>query len=349
MAEIVNYEGTGFYAAVAADLINILLGRAAELTEGAQETLADAIADIKSNKAVKPLATPYSFVPSPAEPNVNIPQQAPNVELVQFQSTYNNLMEAVITKANDFFNTYFPNETQHLAEVDAWLSSAIQGSVGIDVGIEAQIYQRDKDRIENEYQKSLVEAEHIWASRGFGMPQGMLAGVQFNLRQSADAKLAESSRAVAIKQVEIRLENAKFAVQTAVTKRTAAIQATVQYIASLLQGYSSANQFAVLQNDAQSKLIAAASDFYKARISVEELKFKSTVSTAEFNDKAAERYQQQVLSFAQLAANAAMEGAKTLATSSASALNALHTGASINASSGSNTSNSTSYNENVSV
>ena len=307
------------------------IGNVAALkSSAADERATQAVNTAQSAAPEKPVPTNFSFQPSVVEPQVLIPYEAATMDEKMYMELYQSLMDQAVDYADRFFLTYFPNDTAHLAQVDAWLQSALQGGIGIDKNIERQLYQRDKDRVEAEYNKSVSEAEHVWAARGFGMPPGVLVGMQFNLRQMADAKQAEASRAIVVEQMKIRIENARFAVKTVVDKRAAAIQMSVEYLKSLLSGYSSANQFVALQNDGQQKLISAAADFYRSRIAMEELTFKASAVDAEYVDKAAQRYQEQFIPFTKLATDAMLESARGYATQASAALNALHTGASMN-------------------
>jgi hypothetical protein len=276
--------------------------------------------------------TAFPFAPAVFEPNVYIPNIASTeVNIIQIEPLIERVMDNLRTEFTRFFDVYFPDECDYMAKTQAWLCNVIEnGSTGIPANVEAQIYQRDRDRIEAEYQKAFQDANELWASRGFSLPGATLLARQYNLRQDADRSQAEASRNVAIKQVEIQLDMIKFAIQTAADLRTKAVQATAQYIGALATGMDTISKAIVVQQDAQSKLIAAASDFYRARISVEELKFKVEATEAEFKDKAAQRTHEQYLALTKAAVDAVVQGAQITGTQSAAALNALTTGASMN-------------------
>ena len=300
-------------------------------SDAADVSINAAMTRFDQQKPNKPETTAFPFTPVVLEPKVDIPEFAPGVQIANFQSYATQIIAAVTADFTDFFNTYFPDETAYLSDVDAWLTDVIvNGGTGLPVEIERQTYQRDKDRIEGEYQKAFSEAQNVWAARGFNQPTGTLTGIQFNLRQAADKSMAESSRAVAIKQAEIRLDQVKFAISTSIDKRAKAIQEAIDYMKALIAGYDVTTKMIVIQNDGQAKLIGAASEYYKARIAVEELKMKADAMEAEFKDKATARYQEQIMAILTQGAALSAESAKMMATQAAAALNALHTGASMN-------------------
>lgn len=278
-------------------------------------------------------STPFSFTSVPEEPNVYIPEIAPNVD----GTVIINESEKVIASLRDnftlFFNTYFPDECDYLAKAQDWLCNTIENDgMALSAETEAMIHGRDKDRIEGEYIKSLDEATNLWASRNFPLPPGALVAAQLMARTEADKALGESSRAIAIRQMELRIDTVKFAVEQAVKLRVSAVGAAADYLKTLMGGYDAAFKVVQQQNDAQAKLISAASEYYRIRLGVEELKFKSSLATAEFKDKATGRWVEANVPLMVKRVDAAVDGARILGQQAAAALNALHTNSSISAS-----------------
>lgn len=292
-------------------------------------TTNNAAAYAQNQKGQAPSAVAFPFTPTVYEPNVNIPETAStDFTIIQIEPLINDMMDNLRDEFTRFFAAYFPDECDYMAKVQTWLCDVIDGGYdGIPINVETQIYQRDRDRIEAEYAKGVDEANNMWASRGFPLPPGMLMGQTTALRQAADKQLAESSRNVAIKQIDLQIDMIKFAVGTAADLRTKAIDAAARYIGALTTGLDVYSKAVVVQQDAQAKLISAASDFFRARIALEELKYKAEATEAELQDKAKQRAHEQFVELNKEAVSAVVDGARNLATQAAAALNALHTGA----------------------
>lgn len=285
-----------------------------------------------SYQSINTSAVPFSFTPSVVEPNVYIPQIAPNASA----DVILNESEKVIGSLKDsftlFLTTYFPDECDYLAKTQQWICDTIDNDgMALSAETEALIHGRDTDRIEGEYAKALNEVDNLWASRGFPLPTGAQVAAQLMARTNADKALGESSRALAIRQMELRIDTVKFAVERAIDLRVKAIGAAADYIRALVGGYDASFRVVQQQNDAQAKLISAVSDYYRTRLGVEELKFKANAMTAELQDKAADRFVQANVPLMTKRVDAIVSGADNLGRQAAAALNALDTGVSVSA------------------
>lgn len=319
---------------VAQDVILMLLGianAASSLSYGAGAQNAAAVDYALTKKPTSVEATAFPFTPVVYEPNVYIPERADtDVRMAQIEPLIQNMMSSLEAEFTRFFDTYFPIECDYLGKAQAWICNVITNNgIGIDAATEDMIYQRDRDRIESEYLAKSAAAESRFASRGFAMPGAMLLAQQSEARLEADKGLNESSRNAAIKHLELRVDTVKFAVDKALDLRLKAVQAAAGYLQALTGGLDVYSKSLVVIQDAQAKLIAAGAEFYRARIAVEELKFKADQFEADLQDKAAQRYHEQLMRLADHANTAMVDGAKTLASQASAALNALHTGANI--------------------
>lgn len=312
------------------NLLSALVSFASCLSSAANQQSAAAVEYAEQSKANKLAAAAFTYDPSVVEPVVDIPTSASTeINLIQIEP----LLDYVVDKMNglfiDFYTTYFPGCDCTEAAKD-WMCDVINnGYSGIPANIEALIYQRDKDRIEGEYDKALDEATSLWANRGFSMPGGTLLAMQNNLRLNADKAQAEASRNLAVKHHDVVIDMTKLAVQAATDLRTKEVTAAAQYISALSTGMDVVSKAIVVQQDAQAKLISAAADFFRARISAEELELKAKMLPAELEDKSIQRYHEQLVRLLDHANNAMQDAAKNMATQASATLNALHTGANL--------------------
>lgn len=213
-----------------------------------------------------------SFHPDSVEPPVNIPMNAAGVDGALYGSTYAQIVADLSGKFAGFFAEYFPNECDYLQEAQTKLCEMLAGGTGIHAHVENQIWQRDRSRVLEDVNRARDDVLATFASRGFPLPPGAAAHAMRLAEVDANNKIAQQSRDVAIKHVDILIENIKFAVQQALDYRIKGIAAAGEYIKVLALGPEIAMKLATSAAGAQAQLISAASQYYRNRIAVEELK-----------------------------------------------------------------------------
>lgn len=288
-----------------------------------------------------PTITPATtgFTPAIIEPQVNIPAQAEGASIAKFNELASTVMTELSNKFAGYIATYFPDDSAYLTETEAWLYKTInEGGTGIPEKVQNQIWERSRSQILREADRAIDETISTWAARRFPMPPGAATHQVLMINQAAAEKIAESSRAQAIKNADIEIENIRFAVQQSILLYNSATQAAMDYIKSLSIGYTSSMQVVPSITDSQSKLIGAASEYYRARISVEDLKLRASLSNAEFAQQAELKNKDYRMEKARLRVDAATEAAKSLGVQAASALNSLHASAGLSQSQSASTS-----------
>lgn len=243
-------------------------------------------ADRFANQAVSAASgyasfTPQSivFTPGNIEPVVTIPRSAAGVDSALYNSTYGQIVTDLSTKFERFFADYFPDECDYLTSAQQRLCEMLNGGRGIPAHIEDQIWQRDRARVLTEVGRVQQEIIAGAAARGFPLPPGAAIHAAQAAQQSAQNQIAQQSRDVAIKHIDLLISNIQFAVQNALEYRIRGIQAAGDYIKTVAMGPEIAARLATSAAGAQAQLISAASQYYRNRISVEELK----IEVAKFN------------------------------------------------------------------
>lgn len=197
-----------------------------------------------------------------------------------YKSTSDEIKALLANGLSRFFIDYFPLGNE-LAAARAWVENAIvNGGTGLNPIIEAQIYERDRSRVLNDAMRATSEATAAWAARGYPMPPGALYGRIESIDQDARDNIAKASSAVAIKQMEIEIENTRFAVDKALQMRTAAISAAGDYIRTLALAPQLGVQLASSVIDAKAKLANVLTSFYQAKISALELPVRIAIADA---------------------------------------------------------------------
>ncbi|NMG71852.1 hypothetical protein [Parazoarcus communis] len=271
-----------------------------------------------------------SFTPkSNLEPSVLIPNAAAGVDGALYDSTYGRIQADLTGAFTNFFVEYFPNECDYLAKAQSALCAMLDGSTGIPAHVEEQIWQRDRARVLNEVGRSHREVLATFAGRGFPLPPGAAQHQLSTMQQDAQDKVAQQSRDVAIKHVEILIENLRFAVQQALDYRIKGIAAAADYIKTLAIGPEIAMKLATSAADAQARLIGAANSYYGSRIRVEELRFEALKWNSNVQNAAqavdVNAHAERLKARAQVLAQAA----QAAGTQAAAALNAVHASAQV--------------------
>ena len=270
-----------------------------------------------------------TFSPRAVEPPVNIPTNAAGVDGALYDSTYGRIVTDLSDKFAGFFSDYFPNECDYLQEAQSKLCEMLDGGSGIPAHVENQIWQRDRSRVLEDVSRARDDVLATFASRGFPLPPGAAAHTMRLAEVDANNKIAQQSRDVAIKHIEILIENIKFAIQNALDYRIKGIQAAGDYIKVLALGPEIAMKLATSAAGAQAQLISAASQYYRNRIAIEELKLDAAKFSA---GTQAEMSMNNVREFSQrlkARTDTLSAAARAAGDQAAAALNAVHASAQV--------------------
>lgn len=286
-------------------------------------------------------ANGFDFQITASQPNVYIPYAAEGASVAKFYELSNMVIAQLAMLYDGYMSKYFPDETGYLLRAQEWICNTIQyGGTGISPVVERQIWDRERSRTLSELARNEAEAYTLWAGRGFPLPPGMLANQLSMIRLDAAGKIAQASRDMAIKQMEIEIENVKFAVSEAIKLYGSAVGAAGDYLKALSIGPTSAMQVIPSITDSQSRLISAATDSYRASISVDELRLKASMTPAQWEQDARIKNGDWLTQQIKIEVDAAIAAAQSVGTQAAAALNGLHANTGVT----NNTQDSVSYN-----
>lgn len=267
----------------------------------------------------------FNFTPNAIPPSVYIPYMAEGASIAKFEE----LSTAVINQLSGLYEGYLlehmPNQCGYLESAQQWICNTLtNGGTGINPHVEAQIWERERARVLKEGAKAEKEVIATWAARGYPLPPGAAAYQVLQIKKDTTDKIAESSRAVAIKQAEIEIENVRLAVSEAIKLYGVAIAAAGDYLKAMSIGPSAGMQVVPSVTDSQSKLIGAVTDYWRANISFEELRMKASLTPAEWDQQSRIRNGDWLNDMVKVRVNAAIAAAQNVGTQAAAALNSLH-------------------------
>lgn len=263
-------------------------------------------------------------VPSVTAPNVNIPS---NIDTSAIISTFETQRQALIAelggKLTSFLSTYFPDDSADYAAAETWLRNAIADPSGLPASVRAQIWGDDQARILSDTTRASDAAIAAFASRRFPLPTDAAASAVLQIQQKSQDELAESSRKIAMMSIDMQ----KFNVEKLMGLRQLAMNSVLDYLKALTSGQDIASRLTGVGYDAQSKLISAASDFYRADASAKEMMSK----VAQYNNsttlEAAVKNQASEISIIVERANALMKEIQIVGQQATAMLNNLHANA----------------------
>jgi hypothetical protein len=260
------------------DIINNAIQIAEEQKEAASAAAGDAINASQGFSFVT--VSPLGFAPLAIEPPI------PEVNEANVTQNYEANLEKLVALLSQqlavFFQNYYPLANDAFDEATAWLVNTItNGGTGIPAAIEAQIYQRARDRTAVEGLKAIRAANADAAALGHPLPPGALNASIQEIRLNQLGANASVSRDLAINQVAIEIENIRFAITTAIESRKSAMQAAGDYIRAIASAPNDASRVVDLVANARARMISATSDLYRARLSRDELVLRSQLSDQE--------------------------------------------------------------------
>jgi len=218
-------------------------------------------------------------VPTVTAPSVIIPSTIDtSTILATFDTEYPQIAAFLKTQADYIVNTYFPDDSALYGAAETWLADAIANG-GIPASTQAQVWGDDFARITADKQRAVEAIPAYWAGRRFPLPPDVAASQIMQIEQKAQDELAESSRKIAI----LNIENMKWAIDRVKDMRQIMLSAMVSYVQAMGKSTDAAAAVTGLGYGEQSKLISAAAGFYSADTNAKEMMSK----VAQYNNSTA--------------------------------------------------------------
>lgn len=314
-------SGTAYVYSVLAELINASWTKADAKQDEFETKIANAQTSFLDTTTAPTITADLITAPVVAEPEISIPTEVDANVFDSFDTKYIELGEWLAGKFTTFKAAHFPDESTSYAALEAWLAAAIANpDAGLPPDVAAQIWESDRSRIALDAQRAIDDVIADFAMRRFPVPPGAATAAAVEIQKKAQAETAASSRRVA----EMSVDMQKFSVSALLDLRKSAMSACLEYIRSLASGPDVASRVVGIGYDAQSKLISSVSDFYRARISAQELNTKASQFNVQMGLEASSKNQAAELTLIEDKLKALLAEAQTIGQAAVSLYNNLH-------------------------
>ncbi|MDD5376245.1 hypothetical protein [Acidithiobacillus sp.] len=159
-----------------------------------------------------------------------------------------------------------PQYHAQLAAIEAQLTKYMEGGTGFSAAVEDAIYVRARSKNDAEARRVRDQAFADAAARGFTLPNGALLSASQQARQAGADNNAAGAREIVVMQAELEQKNLQFAVTTSASLRTAAINASLGYLNSVVALNGQAAAYASSMVNALVETYNATVRAYSARL-----------------------------------------------------------------------------------
>lgn len=315
--------------AVTVDVINAMWANAQSKAQAGKENVDYAI-DLAgaAPSMVAPAIDQGIAVPAPPLISWTDPNQGEAI----YQSTAAEILATIQSGFTNFLTTYFGDPVL-FAKALAWCESMLtSGGSGINPGVEAAIWERERARTQLDTDRQVQEAEMDWSGRGFPIPPGMLTNQVNQIRLDGARRNAEASRSAAIESFKVEVENVRFAVTTVIDQRKVAMDAAGNYIRTLIMGPQTAMQLATGLAGLQTEFARAQTALYQAQTAALDPVIRLRTADADLKVRASEANLRAQSANTEQRVRAALQGAQMLASTASAGINAINAGTSISGS-----------------
>jgi hypothetical protein len=267
-------------------------------------------------------ATPTN-VPTPAGPASDFS----NDVRTAFDYAFGMFQNTVMPQIQNFLGAYFPTILQAVKDnSDAWIANTILNGNAMPAAVEATMWAKAKDNELLANARVSQEIVDAFAMRGFTAPPGAMLNAVTIANQESARRLATLNRELTIERYKMANENMKFAVQQAISLRSAMVAAMGDFIKVVTNHQNLASDYAktVLAAktsfyDSVLKLYAAQIDEERGRATTIIQNDSNIVSSNALQVSANSNRNQYSVERAKLQTEAAMKAAEILSQTAAAA------------------------------
>ena len=286
-------------------------------------------ADRAASKVINENIGMYLEPPSPSigfaveaiEPDV--PEVSDTI--VGYEAQLSKIVALLSDQLAGFFAKYYPLAADAYDEANAWLLDQItNGGAGVNEQVAAELWQRARERIIRDGRRVENQIATGYAAKGYMIPPGAMTAKMEEARFQQLTATGEAATAVASKMFDAEVDMIKFAVGQALEARKMAMSAAADYIRAVASAPDSATKTYNMKDENRARMINAAADWYRARLSRDEIVLKSKLSEKEIDYKIYEHRRTQATQNDDVRVRALASAADVYARTASAALSSLN-------------------------
>lgn len=285
MADIIHFEPIGGVSpGYAYQSVEALINAAWNKGLDKEATLTSKM-DAATSGFLDTVAAPTITAGTVAGPTLTAPDvdtTAPSVDdvLFAFDDKCAALMDQLVERTADFREKFFPNEAATYEAAESALKEAmLSTNGGLSETEYLSLMESNRSRVLDDASRASDAVLSTFAAVRFPVPPAAALAAVAMIQQKAQGEIAEGSR----KLVELSVELRKFNIQQLLTLRGTAMGAVTDYIRTLASSSDNATAIVNAGYAARAKMTDAATEFFRAQISAEDLVSK----VGQFNTSAA--------------------------------------------------------------
>ena len=245
--------------------------------------------------------------------------------IVGYEAQLDKIVALLSNQLAGFFNTYYPLSADAYDEANAWILNQItNGGTGVNEQVAAELWQRAREKITREARSIENQITVGYAAKGYSVPPGaMLAKIE-NARFAGLTTAGEAATTIAAKQFDAEVDMIKFAVGQALEARKMAMAAAADYIRAVASAPDSAVRTYNMKDENRARMINAAADWYRSRLSRDEIVLKSKLAEMEMGYKVYEHRRTNSIQADEVRVNALGKAADVYGRTASAALSSLN-------------------------
>ena len=266
-------------------------------------------------------STTVGFVPSAIEPAV--PEVSDTI--VGYEAQLEKIVALLSDQLADFFAKYYPLAADAYDEASAWMVNQItNGGAGVNEQVAAELWQRARERIIRDGRRVENQIATGYAAKGYTIPPGAMTAKMEEARFQQLTATGEAATAIASKMFDAEVDMIKFAVDAAVKARQMAMNAAADYIRAVAGAPDSAVRTYNMKDENRARMINAAADWYRARLSRDELVLRSKIAEMDAGSRLFEEKHRYEISTDSTQVDALGKAADVYARTASAALSSLN-------------------------
>lgn len=164
---------------------------------------------------------------------------------------------------------------------DKLSSNITDGGTMLNPQVEADIWNRDRERREQALQDAIADASAVWAKLGWDMPDGLLAGTITAIHKEYMNKDLDASREISVKQADLEQQGLFKSLELGVSLEQVILMAENEYAKRVLEASKTTAEVTIEIYKARVTQYNAMLEAYKADVLAYKSSIEAEVARAE--------------------------------------------------------------------